>query len=60
MAPISGLGTLSDTWNASSCRPKVGGGTASENQVITDDIVKYIKNPDVSKLNGIYANMSKR
>lgn len=60
MAPISGLGTLSDTWNASSCHPKVSGGTESQNQAITTDIVKYLKNPDKSMLTGIYSNMSKR
>ncbi len=60
VAPISGLGTLTDTWNASSCKPKVSGGTESENQVITNDIVKYLKNPNTNKLQSIYANMSRR
>ena len=43
---ISGLGTIDDTWNSSSCNPQANTITESENNTLTSDIVNYIKNPN--------------
>ncbi len=60
VAPISGLGTMTDTWNAMSCSPQANVTTEVENKALTTNIVGYLKNPDKSKLQDIYSRISKR
>lgn len=60
MSAVSGLGTLSDTWNATSCNPTANITTETENKTLTTDIVKYLKNKNPSNLKEIYGRISKR
>jgi hypothetical protein len=57
---ISGLGSSTDAWNGKSCTMKVETLTKAENATMTSDIVSYLKNPQTTKLNTIYSNISKR
>ncbi len=61
MSGISGLGTVGgDTWNATSCTPTANITSETENKSLTTDIVKYLKNPNPTKLNDMYGRISKR
>lgn len=60
VSSISGLGTVSDTWNAMSCDPQANTTTETENKSLTANIVGYLKNPDKTQLQGIYSRMSSR
>lgn len=62
MSAVSGLGTLSDTWNATSCTPTANVTTENENKTLTSDIVTYLKSPNrnPTKLNEVYKHISKR
>ncbi len=58
---ISGLETIDDTWNASSCHPKANTITEEENQFLMGKIVGYLKNPDPEDLKKhIYPAIAKR
>lgn len=54
---ISGLGSLHDTWNASSCTMRADTGGAVEDEKLRQDIVSYVKSPDKSKLSALYSRL---
>ncbi len=59
---VSGLGSISDTWNASSCRIQAQTGDAQrvEDRQITNSIVDYLRSPTTAKRTTIYNNLSQR
>ena len=60
VAGISGLGSTTDAWNSSSCKMKAVTLTKAENTVLTQDIIRHLKNPQTSTLNSIYSSISRR
>jgi hypothetical protein len=60
VSAISGLGTISDSWNANSCQPKANILTEDEDRDLTTNIVNYIKSPDTKRLTTIYTGITKR
>ena len=57
---VSGLGSISDTWNANSCQLKANILSETEHQQLTTNIVSYLKSPDPKKLTTIYTDISRR
>jgi hypothetical protein len=58
---ISGLGSTTEAWSASSCKMKAATSLSStENTKMTEDIIAYLKNPETTRLNAIYSSISKR
>ena len=57
---ISGLGTVTDTWNDTSCNPNANALTETEDKSLTQDIVNYLKNPDTKRLNDMYTRLAAR
>lgn len=57
---VSGLGTVTDSWNAASCTVQAKTTTSSEDDGLIQDMVDYLRNPDTKKINNLYTNLSKR
>ncbi len=60
MSAVSGLGTIVDTWNATSCHPEANTTTEVEDRTLTSDIVSYLMSPDTARLNSMYTRIAKR
>ncbi|MBC7503535.1 VCBS repeat-containing protein [Candidatus Gracilibacteria bacterium] len=60
VSAVSGLGTISDTWNASSCQIKANILSESDDRNLTKSIVSYLKSPNAKELTTIYTGISKR
>lgn len=55
---ISGLGTTTESWNGESCQISAKKSTPAEDKSFTDDVIKYLKSKDQTKLTSLYTRMA--